>query len=158
MRHGQQMRRDVLFELQLGLERGFGAARKPDAGRHAEDVGIDGHHLLAPDDRPYDVGRLAPHAGQPLQGVEIRRHHAAELRAEHPRHGGQVPGLVVGIGDAFDVGVDLFDRSLRHRLGRRIGFEKRRRSHVDPLVGTLRRKNDGHQQLVGILVLQLALG
>ena len=27
---------------------GFGAARKPDAGRHAEDVGIDGHHLLAP--------------------------------------------------------------------------------------------------------------
>ena len=52
----------------------------------------------------------------------------------------------------------LFLGSLRHCLGRGEGLEKRRRDHIDALVGTLCRKHHGHQQLELCGEMQLRLG
>ena len=101
---------------------------------------------------------LAAHAGQPLHLLQIGRDFAAELRAEHPRHRREVLRLVVGIGNAPDVGINLFGRGLRHLERGREGFEQGRRGHVHPLVGALRREDHRHQQLVGVLVAQFAFG
>ena len=158
VRHGKQVVRDVLLELQFGLQGRAGPAREPYARRDAEDMRIDRHHLLVPDDRPHDVGRLAAHTRQTLQRLEVARDLAPELRAEHPRHGGEAARLVVGVGDAAYVGVYIFGRSRGQSLRRRVGREECRRGHVDALVGALRREHHRHQKLVGILIVQLALG
>ena len=69
--HRQQVRRDVLFERQLGLKGRFGVGRQADAVRDAEDVRIDRHHLLLPQHRAQHVGRLAAHARQALHLLQI---------------------------------------------------------------------------------------
>ena len=48
-------------------------------------------------------------------------------------------------------------RAMPARL-RALLFEQRRGGHVDPFVGALRRKDHRHQQLVGVGVVQFALG
>ena len=158
MGHRQQVRRNVLFERQLGLKGRFGVGRQADAVRDAEDVRIDRHHLLLPQHRAQHVGRLAAHARQALHLLQIARNLAAELRTEHAGHAREVAGLVVGIGDALDVGVNILGRSRGHIEGRGKRLEQRGSGHVDPFVGALRRKDHRHQQLVGVGVVQFTLG
>ena len=116
------------------------------------------HHLLLPQHGTQHVGRLAPHARQALHLLQVARHLAPELFAQHTRHAREVAGLVVRVGDAPDIGVNLLGRGLRHFERRGEALEQGGRSHVDPLVGTLRRKDHGHEQLVGIRIVQFALG
>ena len=154
----QQVRRDLSFESKLGLQGCFRPVRESDAVRDPEYVGIDGHHLLLPDHGAHDIGRLASHAGQTLQLLQVARHFAAELLAEHAGHARQVFRLVVGIGDALDVGIDLLGSRGSHSLRCRESLEQGRRSHIDPLVRALGRQDHGHQQLIRRAVRKLALG
>ena len=158
VRHGKQAAGDVLFERQFGLQRRFGVGGQPYTFRYAEHMRIDRHHLALPQHSPQHVGRLAPHPRQPLHRIEIGGHLAAEFLAQHPGHPGQILRLVVRIGDTLYIGIDSLRPRFRHLVGRGEALEKGRRGHVDPLVGTLGRQDDGYQQLVGIVVVQFALG
>ena len=155
---GQQVRGDVPLERPLGLQRRLRAGRQPDALRDAEDMRVDRHHLALPQHRTQHVGRLAPHARKPLHRLEVGGHLAAELRTEHAGHAGEVLRLVVGVGDAPDVGENLLGGGGGHRLGGGEGGEEGRRGHVDPLVGALRRENHRNEQLEGVFIVEFALG
>ena len=158
VRHGQQMAGDIAFEGPLGLQRILRPGGETDALRDAEDVRIDRHHLLLPQHGAQHVGRLAAHARQTLHGLQVARHLAAELLAEHPGHGREVFGLVVRVRDAPDVGIDLLGRGAGHVERGREGLEQGRGGHVHPLVGALRREDHGDKQLIGVFVVQFALG
>ena len=154
----QQVRRDVALELQLGLARSLGVLDQAYAGRNTKDVRIDRHHLLAPHHCAKHVGRLATDARQTHHTLDIARHFAPELLAEHTRHSCQVASLVIRVGDAADVWKNLFGRGLCHILRRRESLEEGGRGEVHALVGALRRENHRHEQLVGRLEVQFGIG
>ena len=127
-------------------------------GRDAEHMGIDRHRGLVKNDRSNHISGLAPHAGQTHQVFHRVGNLPAKVGLQHLGHPQKMGSLVVGIGNRLDIGINLLLVGTAHR--KRIGetCQQGRGHHVDPFVGTLGRENDGHQQFVGVLVMQLALG
>jgi len=95
---------DEFEELSFGRQGCFGIYGETDAGGHAEDVGIHGHVGLVVDHGGDDIGGFAADAGQLYELIDSEGYFAAEFRHEHLGHADEVFGLVVGIGDAPDVG------------------------------------------------------
>ena len=67
MRFGDDLRRDVSDELFLGLERVLAIRGQPEAFAEAEDMRINRHRRLVPDDGAHDVRGLASYALERLQ-------------------------------------------------------------------------------------------
>ena len=101
-----QMRHQSFLRFQDIL----GVLRQADAVRHAENVGVHGHRGLIKGHSHHHIGGLAAHAGELLQVFQIVGNHAVEVAHQGLGHAQEVLGLVVGIGNAFDVGVDLLHR------------------------------------------------
>ena len=133
------------YQLFFGGQGSFGAKGQADAGGYAEDMGIDGHIGLFVYDGGDDIGCLSAHAGELHQFIDGERDIAPEFRDQHPGHADQVFGLVVGIGYAFDQGEKVIEAGFCKGLRGRIFFEDRGGSHIDPLVGALRRQDDRYQ-------------
>ena len=64
MSHGNEFLGDVAGQFALSLEGCAAIDGKSDAVGDAEDVGIDRHAGLVPDDRADDIGRLRPTPGR----------------------------------------------------------------------------------------------
>ena len=145
-------------QLLFGGQRRFGIDGKPYAGGDTEDMGIDGHIGLLIDDGGDDIGGFAAHAGQLHQLVDGHGHLAMKFVHQHIGHTDEVFGLVVGIGNASYQGKQLVEAGPGQVGGVGIALKQGGSGHIDPLVGTLGRKDDGYEQLVGIVVQQLRLG
>ena len=124
----------------------------------AEDVCVDRHPCLAPHDTQHDIGGLSAHARQFDELLQVLRHFASILFPEHSSHFDQMLGLVVRVGDASDGVVDNFWTRLSHRFGTGIVLEEAGCDLIDAFVSTLCTEDDGHEQLEGIVVVQLRLG
>ena len=155
---GEECGRDVAHQFTLGLQGGLGVAGEADAVGHAEDVGVHRHGGQVEGHGGDHVGRLAPHAGQPLQLLQRVGHLALELVHQHPRQGRQVLALVVGVGYGVDVPEEVLRAGGGHGLRGGVGVEEGGGDHVHPLVRTLRRKHHRHQQLEHTAVVQLRPG
>ena len=123
----------------------------------AEDVGIDCHACLAPYDAEYNVCSLAANSRKFSQLLQVLRHFSAILSPEHSSHFDKMLGLVVRVGDGANVVVDDFRTRQSHCFGTGIVLEEAGCDLIDAFVGTLCAKDDGHEQLEGIVVVQLRL-
>ena len=146
-----------LFQLHLHFIRILGVAQAEPVG-NADAVGV-GHHGRPPVDvARHEVGRLAPYAGQLDQLFHRVGNDAAELVAQHVRHGDDIPRL--GLVQA--AGADILAHFVRGGVGegiqRRKPFKQGGRHHVDPRVGALGRQAGGDEQLQRIGIGQRADG
>ncbi len=112
----EQVLGNVAHERLLRVQRCLGVAGEAYAVGHPKHVGIDCHTVLAEGHRKHYVGRLAPHAGQRQQCVEVGRHFAAVFLHEFPCHQVEVMRFAVGVAHRADVGEYLLGRRLGHRL------------------------------------------
>ena len=146
--------RNVLFgdierQFHLSLIGRLAVQGQSDAIRNAEHMGIDRHTRFVPKHRDHDIGRLASHTWEREQGIVVGWHLASILADDALGGGQQMMCLVIGIGDRFDVLVDLSLGGLRHPLWRGESMKQIGRYHVDTFVGTLSRKNHSHEQFEG---------
>ena len=71
---GNDVGRDVLDQLFLGLQRVLAVRREPEPFADAEDMGVDGHGGLIPYDRADDVGGFTSDPLERLQVVYVIGH------------------------------------------------------------------------------------
>ena len=89
---------EIFGEYLLYAERrGTGIRYKTQAVTDAEDVRIDCHTRLTPDDTQHHVGCLAAYAWQSRQLLHVLRHFASVLFLQLTRHLHKVLGLVVRV-------------------------------------------------------------
>ena len=112
-------------------------------------VGVDRQARHPEPNRTHHVAGLAPDTGQRHEIVEVDRHLAAESFLDRLRHSDQALGLRAEETRRADQLLDLDGIGVREIGRRRIPGEQRRRHHVDPLVGALRRQDRRDEQLVG---------
>ena len=129
--------RDVLHEPLLHGQR-RGARRELQPVGDAEDVRIDRDGRMVEGHTHDDIGRLAPDARQPLQGLEIVRHLAAEFRAEHLAGREDVLRLIAEESAVADLVLECGEPH-RHDILRRLALGKEALCRdVDALIGALR--------------------
>ena len=155
---GDDVCRDIFDELFLRLQGILAVGGQSQPFAHAEDMRIDGHGGLVPDNGTNDIRRLASNALQGLQIVDIIRYLTAVYFYQPLRHLYQVLGFAAGITDRLNVREDIVAGGASHGFSRRVGGKERRRDEIDALVGALRREHDGHEQFEGVAVVQLRLG
>ena len=107
MRFGDDFRRDVSDELFLGLQRVLAARRQTDSFADAENMRINRHRRLVPDDGAHDVRGLASYALERLQLLYCVRHFAVIDLRQALRHLNEVFGFGAGVTDRLDVFEDL---------------------------------------------------
>ena len=157
VRLGEHLLGQMRHQGPFGFKDVFGVFGQADAVCDAENVRVDRHGWPMESHGHHHVGGLATHAGQFLHIFQIVGHNAIEIAHQSLRHAEQVFRFVVGIGNRLDVAIDFLHRCLCHVVWRRETLKQGWRGHVDALVGTLRRKNHRHQELIRVLVLQLRL-
>ena len=109
MRLGDDIRRDVLDEGFLRLERVLAVGGEPESFADTEDMGIHRHGGLVPDDRTDDVGGFASDPLQGLQVIDIIGNDAVVYLDESLRHLHEMLCFRAGITDGLDV--------LKHLIG-----------------------------------------
>ena len=134
------------LEVPFHLIRVVVAAELQPAGE-AADVGIDGDAGPAEGVAGHDVGRLAAHAWEGEQGVEVVGHVTAVTLNESLGGRNDVLGLGAKEPDFLDEWLYHSGRCFRQGLGIGIGLEERGRGGVDADVGRLSREDCGDQQL-----------
>ena len=107
MGFGDDGSRDVLDELAFGLKRILTVGRETETFADTEDMGIDRHSGLIPNDRTNDVSGLATDTLQRLQVFDVIGNDAVVGRDQTLRHLNQVFGFRSRITDGFDVFKDL---------------------------------------------------
>lgn len=116
------------------------------------------HVRLVPDDGTNDIGRLPPDTRQAKQGIVVLRHLSAIVIDQTLGHTQKMAGLIARIRDGLDVFVEFIDSRLGHLLRCGKSLQEIGGDEVDPLIGALRREDYGHQQLKGVVVVQLGGG
>ena len=91
--------------------------------RNPEDMRVDRHGRLAEGGVEYDVGRLAPDAGQGLERIALARHFTLMKLEQHRAGLDQVAGFRVIQTDGPDVGFESVDTE-RRDCGWRAGHRK----------------------------------
>ena len=157
MGFGDDLRGDVSDELFLGLQRVLAIRGQPEAFADAEDMRIDRHRRLVPDDGAHHVRGFASHALERLQLLYCVRHFAVIDLRQALRHLNEVFGFGAGITDRLDVFEDLIAGRCGEGFRRGVGGKKSRRDHVHTFVGALRREHYRHQALERVGKMQLAL-
>jgi hypothetical protein len=155
VRFGEQPGRDEGDELSLGFQGRLAVKCEADAVGDTEDMGVYGHCGDVMDDSGNDVSRLAAYSGEALQGGKVCGYLAVELADEHLCHSDQVAGLVVGVRDGADIGIDLIGRGSGESTGGGEGIEKSGCDGIDPFVGTLCRQDDGNEELESVVMAEL---
>lgn len=148
---------DLLFERLFYRQRGF-AGSKAGAVADAEEVGVYRNGWLLEPDVEHHIGRLAADAGQGFEGFAIGGDFAAVELDKHLAQGKDVPGFAAIKADGLDEIGDLFDAQRHHGSGRGRQFKETLGRLVDAGVGCLGREDDGHQQSIGVDVIEFALG
>jgi len=120
-------------------------------------MGVDGHGRFVVSHNQHHAGCFAPHAGQGQQGLHRVWYHAIKIGHQFPGHAHQGFGFVVGVGDAFNQGQQIFRLDTCHGQGCGVNLEQTWRGHIHPLVCALGRENHGHQQFKRIAEMQLGL-
>lgn len=154
---GDDVRGDVLNELFLSLERVLAAGSQPEAFADAEDMRIDRHGGLVPDDGTYDVRRFASYALERLQLLYRIGYFAVIDLRQARSHLNEMLGFGARVTDGLDVFEDLIAGRCGEGFRRGVGGKKSRRDHVHPFVGALRREHYRHQALERVGKMQLAL-
>lgn len=157
MGFGDDLCGDVSDELFLGLERVLAVRGQTEAFADAEDMRINRHRRLVPDDGAHDVRGLSSYALERLQFLNRVRHFAVIDLRQALRHLNEVFGFGAGVTDRLDVFEDLVRRGCGEGFRRGVGGKKSRRDHVHPFVGALRREHYRHQALERVGKMQLAL-
>ncbi|MCY1372921.1 hypothetical protein D9M69_601600 [compost metagenome] len=112
--------------------------------RYPEHVGIHGHCRLIMDHRSNHICCFPPyprHFHQLFYGI---RHLIVKIIHQHLCHSYQVLRFIVGIGNAPDIFENLLRLSFGKDAGIGVALKEFRRHHIYPLIGTLRRKNNGY--------------
>ena len=155
---GHYVLADVLDQFLLyGKWGGAFVRNKANAVADTEDVRVDGHGCLVEDDALDYVRRLASHAWQSHQQLQLAGHLAIELVLQHASHADQMLGFVVGVADAFDVLVNHLGRCQSHCLGCWVVLKEPWRDQIYSFVRALGTQNDGYQQLEWRGVVQFGL-
>ena len=157
MGFGDDLRGDVLDELFLGLERVLAVGGQSETFADAEDMRIDRHGGLVPDDGAHHVRRFASYALERLQLFDRVRYFAVIDLRQALRHLNEVFCFGAGITDGLDVFEDLIAGRYGEGFGRRVGGKKSGRDHVDAFVGALRREHHCHEALERVGEMQLTL-
>ena len=114
---------------------------------HTIYMSVDGHCRLSERHCLHHIGCLAAHTGQTQQTVKIVRHFATIIALYHARQLYKMSCLGVGIAYALDILVDLCLVGLRHGMSIRIMAKEFGSDLIDSLVGALRTKYYGNEQL-----------
>ena len=157
MGFGNDIGRDVSDECFFRLERVLAVCRQSEPFADTEDMRIDRHGGLVPNDRTHDIGGFASYALQRLQVIDVIGYDAVIDGDEALRHLYQVFGFGAGITDGLDIFEDLITRGLRQGLRCRVGGKECRGDHVDPFVRTLCGEHDRHKALEGVEENEFAL-
>ena len=149
-----KQRHQVLFHLLRVVLGG-----EPEQPGDPADVGVHRDALIPSEGvAEHHVGRLPADPRQGAEGVHRVGNPAAVPRHHLPGHRDQVLRLVPEEPGGADQLLDVFLAVPRARA-RASGYrcEERRSDEIDPRVGALRREDRGHQQLVGVGVLEGAV-
>ena len=148
---------DMALQVTLDGLRRFPRGEAETVG-YAEYVGVYGDDGLVVDDGSDDVGRLPPDAGKAHQRIDVGRDLPIEIRKKFPGHGGQVLGLAVRVGDAFDIGKDFLRGRGREGSGVGEAPEQGGSHEIDPLVRALGGEDHGAEELEYVPVAEFRFG
>ena len=119
---------------------------------------IDGNRRLAKGDIEHHIGGLAADARQCLERRAVVRHLAAMFLDQDFRQADHILRLHPVETDGADVGGQLGFAEFDHLLRRVGNLEQGTGGAVDAAIGCLGGKHDGHQERIGIHIIEFALG
>lgn len=140
-------------ERELHLGSGL-RVREREAVGNAKHMCIDGNGALSKGDGQHDICRFPADARDGEQFIHRFWHVATEAVDERTRGRDDALCLDAIKAQAFNDQLNVASRGVCERVRRRILFKQLGNHHVDASVGSLRRQNDGDQQLKEIFVMQ----
>ena len=150
-----QSRRGTSCSRSFSIFSGNGLPAQPQPSREPADVGVDRDALGLPESRrEHDIGRLAGDAGQGQKLLHGRRDLTPEILLDPLRRADDALGLVAEKAAGADFRLQGGPVGVGEVRGGRILTEETGRDHVHPLVGALRGKDGGDEDLEGRLINQ----
>lgn len=134
------------------------ARRDAAAIAHAEDMRIDSLRRMPPPHIEDHIGGFAANARQAFQRRAGGRHLPVELIHKALAKADDILRLIAKKSDRLDMRAHLLLAQGQHLFGRIGNGKERLGGAVDPGISGLRRKRNGHDERIGITVVQLALG
>ena len=138
---------DVFDKLLFCLEGVLGVCSESESFADAEDMGVDRHGGLVPNDRTDDVGGLASDTLECLEVIDVIGYDAVVGGDESLRHGDEVLCFGTGVTDRMYVFEHFVGCSGGKGVGCGVGGKEGRGNHVHALVRTLGGEHDCHEAL-----------